>query len=158
MEYREYQWHPPPQWEPQLRPSSWSWWVQWMSGSKLSGQIVGHSGVCGAGKAAEQLDACLHQCYLRTGADATAEHDICAMLHEKARQCAVALTIRRDDLGAQELAIFGLIELELCGAAKVLKHLTVFERDCDFHENVSFTACFVQPPGCSLPAFWRPEA
>ena len=61
-------------------------------------------------------------------------------------------------VGAQELAIFGLIELELCGAAKVLKHLTVFERDCDFHENVSFTACFVQPHGCSLPAFWRPEA
>ena len=80
------------------------------------------------------------------------------MLYEKARQCAVALTIRRDDLGAQELAVFGLIELELCGAAKVLEHLTVFERDCDFHENVSFTACFVQPPGCSLPAFWRPEA
>ena len=26
------------------------------------------------------------------------------------------------------------------------------------NENVSFTACFVQPPGCSLPAFWRPEA
>ena len=95
---------------------------------------------------------------LRTGADAAAEHNICAMLYEKARQCAVALTIRRDDLGAQELAVFGLIELELCGAAKVLEHLTVFERDCDFHENVSFTACFVQPPGCSLPAFRRPEA
>ena len=129
---------------------------------QLSGQIVGHSGVCGAGKAAEQLDAGLHQRHLRTGADAAAEQDVCAMLYEKARQCAVALTIRRDDLGAQELAVFGLvfglIELELCGAAKVLKHLTVFERDCDFHENVSFTACFVQPPGCSLPAFWRPEA
>ena len=25
-----------PQWEPQLWPSSWSWWVQWMSGSKTS--------------------------------------------------------------------------------------------------------------------------
>lgn len=110
---------------------------------QLSGQIVGHSGVCGAGKAAEQLDACLHQCYLRTGADAAAEHNICAMLYEKARQCAVALTICRDDLGAKELAIFGLIELELCGAAKELEHLTVFEWDCDFHENVSFIACFV---------------
>ena len=107
---------------------------------------------------AEQLDAGLHQRCLRTGADAAAEHDICAMLYEKARQCAVALTVRRDDLGAQELAVFGLIELELCGAAKVLEHLTVFEWDCDFHENVSFTADFVQPPGCFLPAFWRPEA
>ena len=126
--------------------------------AELSGQIICYCRVCRAADPAEQLDACLHQCYLRTGADAAAEHDICAMLYEKARQCAVALTIRRDDLGAQELAVFGLIELELCGAAKVLEHLTVFERDCDFHENVSFTACFVQPPGCSLPAFWRPEA
>jgi hypothetical protein len=125
---------------------------------QLPGQIVGHGGVCIAGKAAEQLDAGLHQRHLRPGADAAAEQDVCAMLYEKARQCAVALTIRRDDLGAQELAVFGLIELELCGAAKVLEHLTVFERDCDFHENVSFTAGFVQPPGCSLPAFWRPEA
>ena len=125
---------------------------------QLPGQIVGHGGVCIAGKAAEQLDAGLHQRHLRPGADAAAEQDVCAMLYEKARQCAMALTIRRDDLGAQELAVFGLIELELCGAAKVLEHLTVFEWDCDFHENVSFTACFVQPPGCSLPAFWRPEA
>ena len=125
---------------------------------QLSGQIVGHSGVCGAGKASEQLDAGLHQRHLRPGADAAAEQDVCAMLYEKARQCAVALTIRRDDLGTQELAVFGLIELELCGAAKVLEHLTVFKRNCDFHENVSFIACFVQPPGCSLPAFWCPEA
>lgn len=99
---------------------------------QLPGQIVGHGGVCIAGKAAEQLDAGLHQRCLRPGADAAAEQDVCAMLYEKARQCAVALTIRRDDLGAQELAVFGLIELELCGAAKVLEHLTVFEWDCDF--------------------------
>lgn len=70
---------------------------------QLPGQIVGHGGICGAGKAAEQLDAGLHQRHLRPGADAAAEQDVCAMLYEKARQCAVALTIRRDDLGAQEL-------------------------------------------------------
>ncbi len=125
---------------------------------QLPGQIVGHGGVCIAGKAAEQLDTGLHQSHLRPGADAAAEQDVCAMLYEKARQCAVALTIRRDDLGAQELAVFGLIELELCGAAKVLEHLTVFKRNCGFPGNVSFIACFVPPPGCSLPAFWCPEA
>ena len=68
---------------------------------QLPGQIVGHGGICGTGKAAEQLDAGLHQRHLRTGADAAAEHNICAMLYEKSRQCAVALTIRRDDLGAK---------------------------------------------------------
>ena len=51
---------------------------------QLPGQIVGHGGVCIAGKAAEQLDAGLHQSHLRPGADAAAEHDVCAMLYEKA--------------------------------------------------------------------------
>ena len=69
--------------------------------AELSGQIICYCRVCRAADPAEQLDACLHQCYLRTGADAAAEHNICAMLYEKARQCAVALTIRRDDLGAK---------------------------------------------------------
>ena len=105
---------------------------------QLPGQIVGHGGGCIAGKAAEQLDAGLHQRHLRPGADAAAEQDVCAMLYENARQCAMALSIRRDDLGAQELAVFGLIELELCGAAKVLEHLAVFIGDCDFHEDASF--------------------
>ena len=62
---------------------------------QLSGQIVGHSGVCGAGKAAEQLDACLHQRHLRTGADAAAEQDVCAML---------ALNMLRRWLAGKEVA------------------------------------------------------
>ena len=104
--------------------------------AELSGQIICYCRVCRAADPAEQLDACLHQCYLRTGADAAAEHNFCAMLYEKARQCAVALTIRRDDLGAQELAVFGLIELELCGAAKVLEHLAVVVWDREFHVGI----------------------
>ncbi len=82
---------PAPQWEPQLWPRRGRGGC---SGCRvedqLPGQIVGHGGICGAGKAAEQLDAGLHQRHLRTGADAAAEHNICAMLYEKACQCAVA--------------------------------------------------------------------
>jgi len=34
-----------------------------------------------------------------------------------------------------------ILDLELCGVTKVLKYLTVFVRNCDFHGGISF--CFL---------------
>lgn len=33
---------------------------------------------------------------------------------------------------------FCILDLELCGVTKVLKYLTVFVRNCDFHGGISF--------------------
>ena len=52
--------------------------------------------------------------------------------------CTMALTIGRNDLTAQNLAGFCILDLELCGVTKVLKYLTVFVRNCDFHGGISF--------------------
>ena len=101
--------------------------------NQLAGQIVGHGAVGCAGKAAEQLDASLHQGNLRTGTDAAAEDDVCALLDEEAYQSTMALAVGGNDLGAQELAVFGLVELELGRAAKVMEDLAVFIGNCDFH-------------------------
>ena len=45
----------------------------------------------------------------------------------------MALPIGRNDLTAQNFAAFCIVDFEQCGVAKVLEHLTVFIRDCDFH-------------------------
>lgn len=100
-----------------------------------AGQIIRNSDVCQTGDAAEHLDAGLHQRDLRTGADAAAEDDVCAVLDEKADQCAVALTVGGGDLTVQNGTVFDLIELELFGTAKVLEDHPVFKRNCDFHAD-----------------------
>lgn len=125
---------------------------------QLPGQIVGCGSVGAAGKAAEELDAGLHQGHLCAGADAAAENDVRTLPDEEAHQCAVALPIGGDDLGADELAVFGLVKLELGRAAEVLEHLTVFERNCNFHEKSLLYIIARRLPGCSSPASARPEA
>ena len=55
-------------------------------------------------------------------------------------ECGVCC-IGGNDLTAQNLAGFCILDLELCGVTKVLKYLTVFVRNCDFHGGISF--CFL---------------
>lgn len=101
-------------------------------------QIVCHSAVGTAGKAAEHLDAGLHQSYLRAGADAAAENNIGTLLYQETDQRTVALPVGGNHLRPEELSVFGLIEFELCTPAKMLEHLTVFKRYCDLHDKFSF--------------------
>lgn len=100
---------------------------------KMTGQIVRHSCICIARNAAKQLNPGLCKSVLRTSTNTAAENDIYAVLNKEAHQCTMALTIGRNDLTAQNLAVFCIVDFELCGVAKVLEHLTVFIRDCDFH-------------------------
>ena len=95
--------------------------------------IICYYAVRTAGNAAKQLDACLCQSHLRTGADAAAENDVDAMLEQEADQCAVALPVGENDLTAEDAAVFDFIEFELCRMAEVLEYLAVFIRNCDFH-------------------------
>ena len=100
---------------------------------KMTGQIVRHSCVCIAGNAAKQLNPGLCKSVLRTGTNTAAENDIYTVLNKEAHQCTMALPIGRNDLAGRKLTVFDVIDLELCGVAKVLEHLTVFVRNCDFH-------------------------
>ena len=100
---------------------------------KMTGQIVRHSGICIAGNAAKQLNPGLCKSVLRTGTNTAAENDIYTVLNKEAHQCTMTLPIGRNDLTAQNLAVFCIVDFELCGVAKVLEHLTVFIRNCDFH-------------------------
>ena len=100
---------------------------------KMTGQIVRHSCICIARNAAKQLNPGLCKSVLRTGTNTAAENDIYTVLNKEAHQCTMALPIGRNDLTAQNLAVFCIVDFEQCGVAKVLEHLTVFVRNCDFH-------------------------
>ena len=105
---------------------------------ELAREVICHGAVGRAGEAAEQLNARLHQGHLCPGADAAAEDDIHPVLDQEAHQCPVALPVGGNDLAAQELAVFGLVNFELFGPAKVLEHLPVFVWNCNFHRKTSF--------------------
>lgn len=105
---------------------------------KLTGQIVRSNSICFAGNATKHLNARLHQGNLCTGANAAAENNIRTMLNQKADQCAVALTIGGNHLTAHDPTVFCIVDLELCRVSKVLEHLTIFVRNCDFHRDLLF--------------------
>ena len=103
-----------------------------------AGKIRRRSAVSIAGNAAAQPDAGLCQCHLCTAANAAAQQHVHAVAHQKAHQCAVPLPIGGNDLGAGDAALLGGVQLELCGVAEVLEHLTIFIRNCDLHTKNSF--------------------
>ena len=105
---------------------------------ELTGQIVCNNSICIAGNTTEQLNARLCQSRLRTGTNAAAEYGIRIVLYKEAHQCTVALTVGGNHLTAHNLTVFRIVNLELCGVAEMLEHLTIFVRNCDFHINTPF--------------------
>ena len=89
-----------------------------------------------------ELDACFGQCRLRTAADATANQSVYTVLHQKACQCAVTAAVGINNFRMRDFAVHSFIKLELFGMAEMLKDLTVFIGDCNFHNGISF-AIFV---------------
>ena len=101
--------------------------------NKISCKVIRNNAVSCARNAAKQLNPGLCKSVLRTGTNTAAENDIYTVLNKEAHQCTMALPIGRNDFTAQNLAVFCIVDFELCGVAKVLEHLTVFVRNCDFH-------------------------
>ena len=101
--------------------------------NKISCKVIRNNAVSCAGNAAKQLNPGLCKSVLRTGTNTAAENDIYTVLNKEAHQCTMALTIGRNDLTAQNLAVFCIVDFEQCGVSEVLVHLTVFVRNCDFH-------------------------
>ena len=88
---------------------------------------------------AVELDARLGQSCLRTAANASANQSVHTVLHQEACQCAVAAAVGINNFRMRDFAIRSFINLELFGMAEMLKNLTVFIGNCNFHNGISFT-------------------
>ena len=101
--------------------------------NKISCKVIRNNAVSCAGNAAKQLNPGLCKSVLRTGTNTAAENDIYTVLNKEAHQCTMTLPIGRNDLAGRKLTVFCIVDFEQCGVSEVLVHLTVFVRNCDFH-------------------------
>jgi len=81
---------------------------------------------------------------LCAAADAAADERVHAVLHQEARQRAVAAAIGVDHFGGDDPVTVDLIDLELLGVAKVLEDLAVFVGNCNFHVCFSFVLLHIR--------------
>ena len=100
---------------------------------KLTGDICLHSIICTAGNSAEQLDACLCQRYFSAAAYAAAYEDVHMPFAEKACQSTVAAACSLNDFASRYLFVLNLIDLKGFGMTEVLKYISVFIGNSNFH-------------------------
>ena len=89
---------------------------------------------------AVELDARLGQSLLRTAADASANQSVYTVLHQEACQCAVTTAVGVNDFRMSDFTVRSFIKFELFGMAEMLKDLTVFIGNCNFHNGISFAS------------------
>ena len=89
---------------------------------------------------AVELDARFGQSCLGTAADAPANQSVHAVLHQEACQCAVTAAVGVNDFRMSDFAVHSFIKLELLGVTEMLKDLTVFIGNCNFHNGISFAS------------------
>ena len=94
-----------------------------------------HRRVRAAAHAAVKPDAGFGECRLRAAANAAADDHIGVIRHEKARQRAVAAAVRGHDGRRRDGTVGHVVELECLRAAKVLKNVSVFIRNCNAHKK-----------------------
>ena len=110
--------------------------------AQISVEQCAHRRVSVPADTAVELDARFGQSCLRTAADASANQSVHAVLHQEACQCAVTAAVGVNNFRMNDFAVRSLIKLELFGVAEMLKDLTVFIGNCNFHNGISF-AIFV---------------
>ena len=110
---------------------------------KGSGDTGSNRIVCISADTAEQLNTCLGKSHLGAAANTSANEDINAEAGKQPCQCAVTASVCVNDLCLYNGIVLDIIHLELCGMAEVLKDISVFISDCNFHLTVSFVFnCF----------------
>ena len=87
---------------------------------------------------AVELDTRFGQRCLRSAADAAADQSVHTVLHQKARQGTMAAAVGINNFRMDDFAVRSFIKLELFGVAEMLKNLTVFIGNCNFHNGISF--------------------
>ena len=115
--------------------------------AQISAEQCAHRRVSVPADTAVELDARFGECCLRTAADASANQSVHAVLHQKACQCAVTAAVGVNDFRMSDFAAHSFIKLELFGVAEMLKNLTVFIGNCNFHNDGQrhFGAAFLAP-------------
>ena len=88
--------------------------------------------------AAIQFDTRFCQCRLRTAADPSANQNIRAAFHQKTCQRAVPAAAGIHHFRADHLALGHLIDFKLLCMSEMLKDLSVFISNCNFHSHFSF--------------------
>lgn len=106
--------------------------------AQISAEQCAHRCVSVPADTAVELDTRLGQGCLRTAADASANQSVHAVLHQEACQCAVTAAVGVNDFRMSDFAVHSFIKLELLGVAEMLKDLTVFIGNCNFHNRISF--------------------
>ena len=102
-----------------------------------------HSLVGIALDAAIELDACLCQRHPGAAADAAADQDVHMERLKKACQRAVTGAQGINNLAGQDLAVLGMVDLELCGVTEMLIDFFVFVGNCDDHEISPYVNSFI---------------
>ena len=102
---------------------------------KSTGQQSVYRSVGIAACASVEADTGFRQSHLSTAADAAADQRIDAVLHQKACQRTVAAAIGVNDFGMSDFAVQDFVKLELLGMSEMLKDLSVFIGNCDFHST-----------------------
>ena len=106
--------------------------------AQISAEQCAHRRVSVPADSAVELDARLGQCCLRTAADASTDQSVYTVLHQEACQCAVTAAVGVNDFRMSDFTVRSFIKLELFGMAEMLKNLTVFIGNCNFHHGISF--------------------
>ena len=106
--------------------------------AQISAEQCAHRCVSFSTDTAVELDTRLGQSCLRTAADASANQSVHTVLHQEACQCAVTAAVGVNDFRMRDFAVRSFIKLELFSVAEMLKNLTVFIGNCNFHNGISF--------------------
>ena len=80
-----------------------------------------------------ELDTRIGKCHLRTAADPAADQYRYILLCEKSRKRTVTATVRIHDRCGNDLTVLYCVDLELLRVSEVLKDLSVFVSNCNFH-------------------------
>ena len=110
--------------------------------AQISAEQCAHRRVSVPTDTTVELDTRFGQSRLRTAADASANQSVHAVLHQEACQCAVAAAVGINNFRMNDFAVRSFIKLELFSVTEMLKNLTVFIGNCNFHNGISF-AIFV---------------
>ena len=108
--------------------------------AQISAEQCAHRRVSVPADTAAELDARFGQSCLRTAADASANQSVHAVLHQEACQCTVTAAVGINNFRMDNFAVRSFIKLELFGVTEMLKNLTVFIGNCNFHNGISFAS------------------
>ena len=108
--------------------------------AQISAEQCAHRRVSVSADTAIELYARFGQSRLRTAADASANQSVHAVLHQEACQRAVTAAVGINNFRMSDFAVRSFIKLELFGMAEMLKDLTVFIGNCNFHNGISFAS------------------